>query len=184
MSSSSKIVYCLRIELLQIEPLIWRRVWIPAGTVLQRLHKIIQAAMGWGDHHLHEFEIAGKRYEVPSDQDFGRKFTDERGQRLDRALGPSIREFRYVYDFGDNWEHRLIVEDLATARPRWLYPACVAGERACPPEDVGSVPGYQQFVKDLADQSGTSDENDPDYVRWIGGVYDSEGFDVNAANQR
>jgi hypothetical protein len=192
MEKTNWTVYSLRIELLHIKPFIWRRVWIPSDTVLQRLHKIIQVCMGWEDYHLHEFRIGEQRYAVPSPEDFDRDLKDERGQRLDRLLLPGISEFLYLYDFGDGWEHRIVVEDQQVPRGLWSYPVCVAGERACPPEDVGGPPGYDDFVRAMrdqyphpdpqADEDDDASEEDALAVGWIGGFYDPEGFDANAVN--
>jgi len=187
MESAQPTVYSLRMELLNVEPLIWRRVLIPSDIVLPRLHKVIQACMGWQDAHLHEFEFDGTKYGVPDpdglhDQDV----KDERGQRLDRLLKAGVTEFQYSYDFGDGWEHRVVVEDERQPRRLLGYPVCMAGERACPPEDVGGPYGYRDLLDAMqSEHEGEYDVDDEDNrVLWIGGFWDPEGFDVNAANKR
>jgi hypothetical protein len=187
MLAAPQIVYSLRIELLYIEPLIWRRVWVPAGVVLQRLHKIIQAAMGWNDSHLHDFHFGDTRYVVPDPEGFYElEGKDERGQRLDWLLKNDVREFMYSYDFGDGWMHRIVVEQQQKPQTLLAYPVCVAGERACPPDDVGGPPGYMDLLRALLGETNedSDDEEDENRRQWIGGFYDPEGFDVNNANQR
>jgi yecA family protein len=187
MLTPSQTVYSLRIELLGIEPLIWRRVWVPAGTVLQRLHKIIQSCMGWNDSHLHAFKFGDTRYQVPDPEyPYERDGKDERGQRLDLLLKRGLREFMYTYDFGDNWEHRIVVEEERDPRPTLAYPVCVAGERACPPDDVGGTHGYMDLLEALRGETGNEHDEEERQSRlsWIGGFYDSEGFDANSANLR
>jgi hypothetical protein len=187
MLAPPQIVYSLRIELLDVEPLIWRRVWVPAGVVLQRLHKIIQACMGWNDSHLHQFRFGEFEYAVPDPEGhFETNAKDERGQRLDWLLKGGLREFQYSYDFGDGWEHRVIAEQQEKPRPGVAYPVCVAGERACPPDDVGGPPGYGELLRVLRGEKHEDydAEDDENRLHWIGGFYDPEGFDANAANRR
>ena len=102
------------------------------------------------------------------------------GQNLGALLGDSTRDFAYEYDFGNGWEHRIAVE--ATNKPvaGWPYPLCVAGERACPPEDIGGPPGYEEFLKAIADPK--HEEHD-EMLAWVGGAFDPEGFDINCVNR-
>jgi len=125
----------LHIELTWIKPAIWRRVAVPERITLSKLHQVIQAVMGWSDTHLHEFEIAGESYGIP-DPDWGPPVVSEQRKTLTKVLYGS-KAFRYVYDFGDNWEHRIKIERLlpAIACPHVLY--CIDGANASPPEDVG-----------------------------------------------
>jgi hypothetical protein len=189
MEASAPTVYSLRIELLDIEPLIWRRVWVPSDVVLQRLHKVFQAVMGWQESHLHEFQFGEVRLAVPDPEgEDDKEVVDERGQRLDRLLKGGLREFQYRYDFGDGWEHRVVIEQVSAPKRLVAYPACVAGERACPPEDVGGPHGYAELLRALRGDQGGPDEDseaeDEQRVLWIGGFYDPEGFDVNTTNIR
>ena len=91
-----------------------------------------------------------------------------------------MRDFSYMYDFGDSWQHRIEVESITPAKPNWSYPLCVAGARACPPEDVGSTHGYHEFLQTIADPS--HEEHDSMLV-WVGGAFDPEGFDINCINR-
>ena len=104
----------------------------------------------------------------------------EKGHSLGALLGATIREFEYEYDFGDGWEHRIVVEATSKAAADWPYPLCAAGERACPPEDVGGVSGYEDFVKAITDPN---DEEHGRMLVWVGGAFDPEGFDINCVNR-
>ncbi len=172
----------IRIELKGIRPPVWRRVLVSDQTALPRLHQVIQDVFGWLDYHLHEFRIAGVRYGDPaSDEEGDPELQDESEARL-RKLG--LKEgsrFDYLYDFGDNWEHSLWVEEIRTVDNRTRLPVCLGGGQACPPEDVGGIVGYGRFLEALADD--THPEHD-EYLSWIGGAFDPERFDLAEANRR
>jgi hypothetical protein len=170
--------YLLKMQLLDIEPAIWRRVVVPANITLDRLHDVIQIVMGWTDSHLHEFTIGKERYtEYPESKEDGLACGRYRLGDLIKQKG---RTFRYLYDFGDSWEHELIIEESRYVNPGLRTElACLEGERACPPEDVGSVPGYFEFCNALKDPSHEEHES---YMEWSGGEYDSEEFDADAVN--
>jgi len=170
--------YLLKIQLLDIEPPIWRRFVVPASITLDRLHDVIQIVMGWTDSHLHEFTIGNKRYtEYPESKEDGLVCGRYRIGDLIKQKG---RTFRYLYDFGDSWEHELVLE-----KSRYFNPdlrtelACLDGERSCPPEDVGGVPGYFEFCNALKDPSHEEHES---YMEWSGGDFDSEWFDPESIN--
>jgi hypothetical protein len=128
--STTTKIYTLRMELEGIEPLIWRRLQVPTAITLPRLHSVLQAVMVWTNSHLHSFRIGDREYSNGEDLD-ELNMLDVKGRKLDALLGDTIRQFVYLYDFGDSWEHRIVVESLG-----------VAGERAGPPEDVGGADGY------------------------------------------
>lgn len=173
-------VLLLRIELGWITPVIYRRVLVPETLTLGRLHRTIQAVMGWQDYHLHEFEIGGQRYGVPDpDWDDPGSVLPEARARLARCLGRHKR-FAYTYDFGDGWEHKLVVEKVLPP-DRLPHPVCVDGENACPPEDVGGPPGYADFLEAVADPEHPEHE---EYLTWCGGPFDPAAFDLVAANRR
>ena len=165
--------YLLKIQLLDIEPAIWRRFVVPASITLDRLHDVIQIVMGWTDSHLHEFTIGNKRYtEYPESKEDGLVCGRYRLGDLIKQKG---RTFRYLYDFGDSWEHELVLEESRYFSPDMRTAlTCLEGERACPPEDVGGVPGYFEFCNALKDPSHEEHES---YIEWSGGDYDSERFD-------
>ena len=179
MSASTKYL-SLRIELLHFKPLIWRRLMVPASIALPDLHLAIQGAMGWTNSHLHQFEIDGKSYGEPDE--YGEvEIVAETGRKLSAVLGKGVAEFVYQYDFGDNWQHRVVVEQSQKAHPAWSGPLCVAGERACPPEDIGGTYGYREFLAAIVDPEHDEHVHS---LTWVGGVFDPAGFDINSANER
>jgi hypothetical protein len=174
-------LYCLRIELEDLTPSVWRRLWIEDKVNLIKLHHAIQAAMGWTDAHLHEFQIGGVAYATPHPEDEpDRQIIDERGVRLDKVL-KGISTFGYTYDFGDHWQHRITVEKIviATAMSRG-YGFVEAGERACPPEDAGGSHGYQDFLDQLTKAPKSKEVRE--FRRWAGEDFDPNRFDRLAAN--
>ena len=170
--------YLLKIQLLGIEPAIWRRFVVPAGITLDRLHDVIQIVMGWTDSHLHEFTIGNKRYtEYPESKEDGLACGRYRLGDLIKQKG---RIFGYQYDFGDSWEHELVLEESRYFNPELRTElACLDGQRACPPEDVGGVPGYFEFLNALKDPNHEEHES---YTEWSGGNFDSERFDPESIN--
>jgi Plasmid pRiA4b ORF-3-like protein len=180
----------LRIELLDVTPLVWRRVLVSNRWTLASLHRYVQWVMGWSDSHAHEFQVGEGVvapdwwiYEVDRDTDT-RQYRDERRVSVAAVVAElgAGGEFEYRYDMGDGWQHRLVVESLPrVAETQDLSPpVCLAGENACPPEDVGGPAGYAQFLEILGDRAHEQHE---DMVRWIGGVFDPKGFDLNRLNR-
>ncbi len=138
-------VYRLKVILLGTKPPVWRRVLLSGKEPLDRVHMILNCAMGWTDTHLHAFEVRGTRYSVP-DPEALHEDKDERKVRLADLPLTAGSSFYYWYDFGDGWEHRVLVEGIEPADGSVL-PACEAGRRACPPEDIGGTYGYRDFLK-------------------------------------
>ena len=172
-------IYELKIQLEHIRPLIWRRFQVPAETRLDRLHVIIQWVMGWSNYHLYEF-VAGKNHygkSSPYDDDF--KVISAAKTPLDEVLTKEKQHIRYVYDFGDDWVHRLqLVKIFETEEfPSYL---CLAGERACPPEDCGSFTGYEEILEQLA---LPEEEREPELMEWIGD-YDPDKFSIELLNRK
>jgi len=171
-------MYLLKIRLLDIEPEIWRRFVVPASITLDRLHDVIQIVMGWTDSHLHEFTIGKKRYtEYPQEREDGL----ECGKyRFGNLVKQTNRKISYLYDFGDYWTHELILEESHYFNPEMHYKiTCLDGARACPPEDVGGIPGYFEFCSALADLGHEDHER---LKVWSGGHYNSETFDADKVN--
>lgn len=173
--------YTLRVELEGVQPLIWRRLLVDGSVSLGSLHHYIQAAMGWTDAHLHEFQIAGQVFATPHpDDDPERRVSDERHAKLSKLVKAGDH-FVYLYDFGDNWSHRIVVEAVDPERREPTGVAEVAaGERACPPEDVGGAESYMEFVEAIT-RRRTSEEAQ-DWLAWAGMDFDPERFDRIAAN--
>jgi hypothetical protein len=165
----------LRIELNDSDPPIWRVVEVPTSITLKILHDIVQAAMGWLDYHLWELVIDGQAYGLPMDEDWGtapRKVASR--TRLRDVLAPGTARIDYTYDFGDNWEHSLIVSDVRPGDPHTAYPRFIDGQRDCPPEDCGGIPGFYEMLEARADPEH------PDHAEiseWLDG-YDPDELDV------
>ncbi len=175
-------IYQLKVTLRGSTSPIWRRIQIPANTALSRLHTILQVAMGWTDSHLHEFVVRDARYGcADTEWDPLERPKDERRVRLGQLLTAEKDKFGYEYDFGDSWEHDVLVEKILPPEPGVPYPRCIAGKRACPPEDVGGLSGYADFIKAIRDPK--HEEHD-DLLAWAGGTFDPEAFDLNAINAR
>ena len=179
--TKSGTVYCLRIALDDITPTIWRQVWVEGRSSLLNLHHTIQAAMGWTDSHLHDFQIGGIRYATPDPEDDpAHPVADERRVLLQKAL-EGISSFGYQYDFGDGWRHTMTVEQRKPRPEYWRGCAFVAaGERACPPEDAGGSYGYQGFL-DNYNRSRRS-KAVREFLEWAGEDFDPHRYDRHAAN--
>jgi hypothetical protein len=177
-------VYQFKITLLGSEPPIWRRIHVANGT-LDQLHEHIQAAMGWTNSHLHQFEIGGQLYGDPALLDDNlEEFSciDSTVTRISEIVGSKKRlRLRYEYDFGDGWDHEVLLEGCHEAEQGVRYPRCVEGARACPPEDVGGVWGYADLLAALADPAHEQHE---EYQEWLGDSLDPEQFDAESATVR
>jgi hypothetical protein len=167
----------LRISLIEHVPTIWRRLLVPGEIKLSKLHLIFQAAMGWGNSHLHAFEIAGQQY-GPPDPDGEMDDIDEETVLMADVVTEDARFF-YEYDFGDSWRHEVIIESIEPAPAALKQAACLEGQRACPPEDCGGTTGYASVLEALADPE--NDEHE-EYVEWVGEDFDAEAFDLIAVN--
>lgn len=179
----------LRIELLEVVPLIWRRVLVSDNWTLASLHHYLQWVMGWTDSHAHEFAV-GEGLVAPDwwireawSADDASRYRDERRVSVAAVVSQlGVRgQFKYDYDMGDGWEHRIVIESPpASTISDSPLPICLAGENACPPEDVGGPHGYAEFLEILGDRQH---EQHHDTVRWTGGVFDPKGFDLNRINR-
>jgi hypothetical protein len=175
-------IYQIKVTLRKSQPLIWRRIRLRSDVTLAKLHRILQCAMGWEDAHLHRFVIRGERYGIPDEDDIGPSETrDERKYKLCDVMPGEGAQFIYLYDFGDNWEHILVVESALPPQEGFRYPSCLAGDRTCPPEDVGGLPGYESFLEAISDPAHPEHK---DFAEWIGGPFDPDTFDVDEVNER
>jgi len=169
------------IILANTDPLVWRRIEVPATYTFWDLHVAIQDAMGWLDYHLHEFTVVHPkrgtvtRIGIPDDE-----IPDERPQlpgwkvKIEGYFAEGSPPAAYWYDFGDDWRHAVIYEGTSTAAPSAKYPRCVGGARRCPPEDCGGIHGYANFLDAIADPKH------PEHAEtlvWAGGQYDPDDFD-------
>ncbi len=176
--AKSKPVYQLKIILAHVEPPVWRRVEV-ADCSLAKLHDVIQTAMGWHSCHLWAFDVNGEQYGDSDDADLELDMTSARKMKLSRLAADGVKRFRYVYDFGDNWEHVIRLEKTLEADPQAKYPRCVAGSRACPPEDCGGAWGYGDLLEALRNPKHKEHQ---DMKEWIGGDFDPEEFDLKSVN--
>ncbi len=178
--STPKAIYQIKVTLNDSKPPIWRRILVADTTTLSHLHDILQIVMGWADYHLHMFTINGQIYGNPEDDEYGDLGTkNETRFKLSQLVGREGFKFRYEYDFGDSWLHDLIVEKILPVEKGVHYPVCIKGKRACPPEDVGGMWGYKDFLKVIANPK------DPEYdemMAWVGGDFDPEFFDIEKVN--
>jgi hypothetical protein len=146
--TTMRTVYKVKITLRGAKPPIWRRLEVPSGITLEQLHHTIQEAFGWMGCHLWVFSTPIGDYGL-ADPELGHR--SAASTKLDNVAGRAGDRLRYTYDFGDDWEHEILVEDVLSAEPGVAYPRCVAGRRACPPEDCGGIWGYEELCEILAD---------------------------------
>jgi hypothetical protein len=173
-------VYQLKVTLKDSRPPIWRRILVPGDVTLTKLHRILQVVMGWYDSHLHQFIVGGASYGEP-DPDFPEDgMKSERRVKLKQVAPHENDCFTYEYDFGDSWEHDIRVEKILPAVPGLELPVCIAGKRACPPEDCGGVWGYESFLEAIGDPDHP--EHD-EMLQWVGGEFDPEAFDLGEINE-
>jgi len=166
----------VRIELEGTDPLVWRELDLPLSTTLAALHDIIQVVMGWWDYHLHEFVIGDRIYGVPSADDalYERKVYKAKALRLGSLIERGVDRFLYVYDFGDNWQHQITVGEVRQGDADVEYPRFIGGERRAPPEDVGSISGFEEFLEAMADPDH---DDHARMIEWYGKQFDPEDID-------
>jgi Plasmid pRiA4b ORF-3-like protein len=170
-------VLLLQMALEEVRPAIWRRLLVPGAVKLDRLHDVFQAAMDWTDSHLHQFRVDGLVYGTQLD-DYPEEELDEKSYTLFEVMG-TLRRFFYDYDFGDDWNHEAVVDEVTSWPSDLKHAVCLDGQRACPPEDVGGPSGYREFLQVWADPDHEEYER---FVTWSGGGFDPEDFSVAATN--
>ena len=164
-------IYQFKISLLDIKPLIWRRILIEPENTLEDLHQVIQLSMGWEDYHLYSFEYGGQCFEFNGHVRPSAKLTSLKMKKGDEIL--------YVYDFGDGWEHKIELEASIPKNEELFYPCCMEGKRACPSEDSGGPFGYLEKLKMLKNKKHPEHE---EIIEWMGEDFDPEYFDLNEVN--
>lgn len=174
----------IKVSLQDTKPLIWRRILVNTETSFFELHHIIQIAMGWKNYHLFEFNLDGYRVGMVNENDYeegGNELLDSTRTLLTDILSLENDSFNYNYDFGDGWLHEIILEQLVEKKEKIIYPICVDGHLACPPEDCGGIGGFYNMLKIL------QDKKHPEYREtkaWVGRKYDPEDFDPEKANKQ
>jgi hypothetical protein len=172
----------IKIELDRIKPAIWRRFIVDTSFSLHKLHKTIQFVMGWYNAHQYEFNINNTRYSITDQNDnyLDYEIIDSKKTKL-RSLGLQQNDnFKYVYDFGDDWKHTIYVEKILKIGPV-AYPMCLDGDRSCPPEDCGSIPGYEELVESMKKPESQEATR---VTEWLGEPYDPDFFDIRSINER
>src|SRR5260370_6034266 len=181
--SAPQEIYQIKVTLLGASPPIWRRLLVPADVTLAYLHNVLQVAMGWEDCHLHEFRIGQKRFGTPDPDDrlMGiEPVSNERTVPLSSVLGRVGAKATYTYDFGDGWEHGMVLEKRLPADPNLTYPQCTGGQRACPPEDCGGVGGFYNLLDIIGDPNHEEHE---EMLEWVGDDFDPDAFSLDYINR-
>lgn len=169
-------IYQIQIALTRFEPLIWRRLLIPSNLLLPDFHLIIQVSMGWENDHLYQF-IKGKIFYSPEDDTTDVEYEEI---KISDLLKKEKEKIVYEYDFGDGWEHDVILEKILPDDKKLKSPVCLEGKMACPPEDCGGVWGYSDMLEIVKHQDHEDYEN---IMEWLGGEFDPEYFDKEAVNK-
>ena len=177
-------LYHLTVTLQESNPPIWRRLQVPGDANLGWLHAVLQVAVGWTNSHLHHYFIGQDCYvdtTLGEDMDFGDPSShDEAKAKLADVLPKAGVQFAYEYDFGDSWGHVIKVEKILPPDPAWAGKAlCLAGANACPPEDCGGLPGYENLIEILADPKHEEHES---MKEWLGRPLDPKAFDLEKTN--
>jgi Plasmid pRiA4b ORF-3-like protein len=171
---TDRVVYQIKVTLRGSKPPIWRRFQVTSDTSLVQLHRILQHVMGWEGYHLHQFIVDGVMYGETDMMDAG-DTVDEKTVALDKMVRREKFKFIYEYDFGDSWEHELLIEKMLPVEDGKTYPVCLTGKRACPPEDCGGIWGYSDFLEAIQDPAHP--EHD-ERLEWVGGEFDPAAFDL------
>lgn len=179
--AAGTMVHRVKITLRGVRPPIWRRLEVPSGITLQQLHQNIQYAFGWEDYHMWVFETPSGDYGI-ANRELGHRSAV--AKKLEAVAPRAGDRIRYTYDFGDDWEHDIVVEDVLSAEPGVAYPRCITGRRAAPPEDCGGIWGYQELLEILADPGHEEHE---DRLEWLGlesaDEFDPAEFDLDEVNE-
>ena len=181
MATEVKTVHRLKVTLRQVKPPVWRRIEVASNIKLSELSGVLEAAMGWLGGHLHAFEADGVFFEIPDGESFGfPPPRDERKARLGEVLPAVKSNMRWDYDFGDGWEHDIVVEAIEPMKREATYPVCIAGKRACPPDDCGGPWGYSNLLAAISDP--THEEHE-ELIEWLPPGFDADEFDIAEATE-
>ncbi|MBN1545282.1 MAG: plasmid pRiA4b ORF-3 family protein [Syntrophaceae bacterium] len=170
--------YQFKITLRGSSPPIWRRFIVPDSITLPKMHQVIQIVMGWTDSHLHEFVVGGVSFGVP-DPDYPSSPRNEARVRINQLLYNEKEKLLYLYDFGDGWEHLMTLEKIVIGDSASSKPRCLAGKRACPPEDCGGIYGYYALLEAIKDTDHPEHES---MIEWVDGDIDPNYFDIDEVN--
>jgi hypothetical protein len=179
-TTPARTVHTIKVTLAGSQPPIWRRLQVPSAITLRALHDVLQAAFGWENYHMWVFETPLGRCGLP---DRNLEISNAAAKRLDQVAPRPSDRLSYTYDFGDDWEHAILVEAITSAEPGIAYPRCLAGRRACPPEDCGGIWGYDDLIAILTDPEH---EEHQERLEWLGldsaDQFDPAAFDPAQVN--
>lgn len=183
MTVSNVPLYQLKVTLQGTRPSIWRRIVVRSDMKLHRLHRVIQDVMGWYDCHLHHFLTDYARYSEPNPDEFEFGFEpptlNEKRYTVSHLASVEKSKFIYEYDFGDGWQHKIVLEKILPPDDSFKHPVCLAGANACPPEDCGGIGGFDDLKEILANPQHPEHE---EMKLWLDRDFDPELFDLDAAN--
>ncbi len=182
--------YVIRVDLDDVKPPIWRRLRVASDLTLARVHEVLQASMGWMDVHLHDFQMGpdakdNRMMPFLTDADVAEGDTvgiHERDVRLDQVLADPGQRLFYTYDFGDSWHHTIKLEKVEPWVPDAPDAACLAGRRACPPEDCGGIPGYRDILEALRGDGDADLSATEPLLEWLPPDFDPDHFDAEEIN--
>ena len=178
---AEKQIYQFKVTLRGIRPPIWRRFQVTDDLTFYQLHRILQEVMGWYDGHLHAFDLNG--FQITDAETLAEGWydgEDEQKATVKKYVHQEGQKFRYEYDFGDSWDHDVLLEKIFPVEADAHYPRCLKGKRACPPEDCVGIWGYEDLLKILADKKHPEYAT---YFEWVGGEFDPEAFDLEEINE-
>jgi hypothetical protein len=172
----------IRIELKDIDPTIWRRVEVPLTTSLKGLHDVIQAVMPFENYHLFRFDVGDKRYGIPNREwHHVHETLNAKNIKLGALVEGGVSAFSYTYDFGDDWRHSVTIENVTVADPALDYPRFIDGSRRAPPEDVGGIPGFEEFLEALTKARHPERKR---LTEWYGGPFDPDELNLPVISDR
>lgn len=174
-------VFQVSVSLRGVRLPVLRRLLVPAETRLDRLHLILQAAIGWSGAHHHQFRLGDLIFMAPGHESRIMPGADERAVRLDDILHREEAAYSYEYDFGDRWSHELVLERVLDVPTKDTRPICIGGEGACPPENCGGPEGYADLLAILRNPRHPEHR---ERKRWVGKGFRPEFFDLAAAHER
>lgn len=172
-------IYQLKVGLVESKPLIWRKILVHDQTLLPEFHHILQTTMGWDNAHLHQFSNRNIIYSPPDEYN-ELPYTDYRKIKLNKLLKHINDHIVYEYDFGDGWEHEIVLEEVLNKESPQIYPLCIDGKNACPPEDCGGIGGYQNLLTIL---SNPAHQEYDEWIEWLGGEFDPKVFNIEEVNK-
>jgi hypothetical protein len=177
--SNDKDVIQIKISLKYSSPLIWRRLQVPATQPLRGLHRIIQASFSWNSSHLYVFNVDGIEYGDPELDNGEMGWENDQNRKLSQ-IAKVTDNFTYTYDFGDNWEHKIEIEEFLKSKKGVKYPLCIDGKETAPLDDVGSIPGHYNMLEALSNPDHPEHE---EYCSWVGEFYHLQKFNISHVNE-